>query len=285
MYSIVSSDRHFSNDAWATGYGGHLFYNNATESCSRGTQTTVSENIVDEPSSLRACLGQRYRVFDRIDPAVDRNEVLRYLGYPAGKAPDDRLRGIIHHWIEEAGRIATPRAVYVILPVAEIDKRSLDLRTDKGVVPFKGAIGEFLGPSRMVAAFIATAGPEVERLANQLQRHHEDLAAVVVNAVGAERAEAAEAAVIQRLREQGQPDDFAPTLPYSPGYCGMALVEQRKLFGLFEGKTVGVTLTEDCLMRPLKSISGLIGLAPTNEIQAHGSPCDRCELYSCAMRR
>jgi cobalamin-dependent methionine synthase I len=137
----------------------------------------------------------------------------------------------------------------------------------------------------MVAAFIATAGPEVEHLASELMRERDDLAAMIVNAVGAERAEAAEAAVIQLLREQARPDDYAPTLPYSPGYCGMALVEQQKLFALFEGETVGVILTEDCLMRPLKSISGLIGLARADEIEAHGSPCDRCELHSCAMRR
>jgi hypothetical protein len=94
----------------------------------------------------------------------------------------------------------------------------------------------------MVAAFIATAGPEVEHLASELMCERDELAAVIVNAVGAERAEAAEAAVIQLLREQARPDDYAPTLPYSPGYCGMALVEQRKLFALFEGETVGVIL-------------------------------------------
>ena len=98
-------------------------------------------------------------------------------------------------------------------------------------------------------------------------------------------AEAAEAAVIQQLRELAGPQGLAPTLPYSPGYCGIALTEQTKLFSLFGGETVGVELTEDCMMRPLKSISGLIGLGPADEIGVHGSPCERCELYNCAMRR
>ena len=108
---------------------------------------------------------------------------------------------------------------------------------------------------------------------------------MVVNAVGAERAEAAETAVLQLLRSQIEPQGFTTTLAYSPGYCGMALLEQKKLFGLFGDQTAGVSLTEACLMRPLKSISGLIGIAPTAKVAAHGSPCDRCELYSCAMRR
>jgi hypothetical protein len=113
----------------------------------------------------------------------------------------------------------------------------------------------------------------------------ECLAGLIVNSVGAERAEAAEAVVIEQLRAVSQPCGFAPTLPYSPGYCGMALTQQRTLFSLFGDYDVGVTLTDSCLMRPLKSVSGLIGLGPAERVAAFGSPCDRCELYSCAMRR
>jgi cobalamin-dependent methionine synthase I len=113
----------------------------------------------------------------------------------------------------------------------------------------------------------------------------DELAAMIVNAVGAERAEAAEAKILERLREQAGEFGFCPTLPYSPGYCGMALSEQRTLFDLFRDFDVGVTLSDSCLMQPLKSVSGLIGLGPSERVQESGSPCDRCELYNCAMRR
>jgi cobalamin-dependent methionine synthase I len=113
----------------------------------------------------------------------------------------------------------------------------------------------------------------------------EELAAMIVNAVGAERAEAAEAAVIQRVHDQLRTIDYAPTLPYSPGYCGMAITEQQKLFQVFEGRTAGVTLTPSCLMQPIKSVSGLIGLAPAEVVEADISPCDRCEHRNCNMRR
>jgi hypothetical protein len=243
------------------------------------------ENIVVQQPSLHAFSQQQPQVIDQVDAVVDEGEVLRYLGYPAGMAPNPRLRDILDHWIVEANRQATPRAAYVVLSIAEIGARLLRLQTAADVVEFKGAIGEFLGPSRFVAAFIATAGPGVERLATELMGQRDELAAMIVNAVGAERAEAAEMAVIQQLREQSQPEGLAPTLPYSPGYCGMSLTEQNNLFALFGDETAGVTLTGDCLMRPLKSVSGLIGLGPSDEIGTHGSPCDRCELHNCAMRR
>jgi hypothetical protein len=38
-------------------------------------------------------------------------------------------------------------------------------------------------------------------------------------------------------------------------------------------------------MQPLKSVSGLIGIGLAEQVQSYGSPCDRCELYACSMRR
>ncbi len=225
------------------------------------------------------------RIIEQVDEAVDRAEVLRYLGYPVGVSPNAQIQNILDYWVAQADQLATPRAIYVVLPVAEKDRRRLRLQTGRGMVEFHGAIGEFLGAARSVAAFIATAGGDVVRLASELLGKQDALAAMVVNAVGAERAEAAEAAVIDELREQAAKVGFAPTLPYSPGYCGMALTEQTKLFSLFDQENIGVTLSADCLMRPLKSVSGLIGIGPAAEVEQFGSPCDRCELHDCAMRR
>jgi hypothetical protein len=231
-------------------------------------------------TKLLAQTGTALHRIDQVPEPVDLGEVLRYLGYPIGVEPNRHLLEILDEWVLEAGGRASPRAVYMVLPVAELRPRSLRLETPAGEVEFRGAVGEFLGASEFVAVFIATAGPDVERLASELMGQGESLAALVVNAVGAERAEAAEAVVIQQLRDQSQTCEFAPTLPYSPGYCGMALTQQRTLFSLFRDYDVGVTLTESCLMRPLKSVSGLIGLGPADRVAAFGSPCDRCELYN-----
>ena len=243
------------------------------------------ENVVLPHESLLDRSAGTPQVIESVETDIDREEVLRYVGYPVGMTPTAQMQRELDYWIDQARQFAVPQATYLLLPVERIERRELHLRTGEDVVRFHGAIGEFLGPSRWAAAFIATAGPGVEQLARELTHQGNELAALIVNAVGAERAEAAETAVIEQLRQLSAASGLAPTLPYSPGYCGMALTEQRALFALFRGQTVGVTLTEDCLMRPLKSVSGLIGLGPANEITIHGSPCDRCELYSCAMRR
>lgn len=225
------------------------------------------------------------RFVEHVDESIDRNEILRYLGYPAGVTPNQRIAGMLDEWIDQASRIATPRGVYRVLPVVYKDRRSLRVETTAVLTEFRGAIGEYLGPSLSIAVFIATAGPQVERLASELLREHDDLGAMVLNAVGAERAEAAKAVVIRQLREMAAPAGLAPTIPYSPGYCGMKLIEQRKIFSLFDTQRVGVTLTSECLMQPIKSVSGLIGLGLAADVVTIGSSCDRCEHHNCNMRR
>jgi hypothetical protein len=217
--------------------------------------------------------------------AIDRKEVLRYLGYPAGVRPRGGLAEQLEQAAADAAAWLRPQATYAVFAVEAIDRRSVRLRARSGVIEFRGAIGEFLGPVGSVAAFIATAGGELERRASDALKRGDHLTGLVYNAVGSERAEAAAATVLEELRDQLADRGLAPTLPYSPGYCGMALSEQQNLFALFDGETVGVTLSKSLLMQPIKSISGLIGVGPAADVRQHGSPCDRCELWTCQMRR
>jgi hypothetical protein len=216
---------------------------------------------------------------------VDRSEVLRYLGYPAGHVPQPRIQPSLNRWIDQAAALAAPRAAFRVFPVRDRAAHWIELQSQPEATRFRGAIGEFLGPVHWVAVFVATAGPAVERLAAELLAGGDAFAALVVSAVAAERAEAAEATVLRALTRAFKPLGVAPTLPYSPGYCGMALTEQRPLFALLGEATAGVQLTEACVMRPLKSVSGLVGLGSAELVRASGSPCDRCDMHQCSMRR
>jgi len=247
----------------------------------QNTEATVEQLKRLEPLTI----GNVYEL-DCIHRPVDRSEVIRYMGYPAGNKPLQRMQGAIDRWIPEAAKLAQMRAVYAVFDVAEIERRRLVLTTPEGKqAEFRGAIGEFLGMSKYVAVFVATAGPDIEKLANELIQAGDVLGGLIVNAVGSERAEAAELAALEQLRPQAAAAGLALTLPYSPGYCGMDVRQQIPLFSLMGTRPAGVELTENCLMRPIKSVSGLVGLGDPDEVTAFGSPCDRCDLKHCDMRR
>ena len=236
------------------------------------------------------------QLITEVDEEVDEAEILRYLGYPGGQSPPDSVKSLIQRWVDEANRYTASQATFLVLPVAKITTNRLGVRStalatsesneaESVETEFRGAIGQFLGFSQLILVYIATAGPRIERLAGQLMAEGDALSAFIVNAVGTERAEAAASAVINRVREQMMAIGLAPTLPYSPGYCGMPLTEQVRLFNLFDGHTVGVTLTPECLMWPIKSVSGIVGLVSRDKIGAESTRCQRCSLESCSMRR
>ena len=133
-----------------------------------------------------------------------------------------------------------------------------------------------------MAVFAATVGEEISHLATT--KIGDAFSAWVVDAAGSWAAEAAADALMLRIRPHLS-DGEELTLRYSPGYCGMGIGQQQKLFQLVRADAIGVTLMPSMLMHPLKSISGLVGLAPKEAVNLHRSPCDVCARVGCHMRR
>ena len=212
--------------------------------------------------------------------AEDPNELYRYLGYPPGFAPSARIAKSISQVIAQARSSLSPRGVYAVYAVTQQTEDSLQL----GGVTISGKIGEFLRRSDRVAVFVVTAGAEISRLAAVAAKNGDAFSAWIMDALGSWAAESAADALMRRIRLHLDREQEL-TLRYSPGYCGMSIAQQTKVFELLPADAVEVTLTPSMLMRPLKSISGLVGLAPKEVVSQYHSPCDLCPRARCLMRR
>lgn len=213
-------------------------------------------------------------------PSPALGELERYLGYPADAAPGPRIA----EQIEQAIALSMPRVqargVYALYAVAGQTARSLQI----GGVTVSGQIGKFLAAAERVAVFAVTAGSGISACVRDATRSGDMFAAWVADAVGSWAAESAADALMLRVRRHlGEAEEL--TLRYSPGYCGMPMREQRHLFALMPAAQIGVFLLPSLLMQPLKSISGLVGLAPAASVARHRSPCDVCPRVECPMRR
>jgi len=207
-------------------------------------------------------------------------EIYRYIGYPRDAAPAARIEERVARIMAEAQPCLQPRGVYSVYKVAIQTAHSLQMASTS----ISGKIGDYLAPSDRVAVFAVTVGEEISQLADSAARGGDALASLVIDAVGSWAVESAADALmihLSRLLQEGQ----ALTLRYSPGYCGMDIGQQCKLFQLVQAGSVGVTLLPSMLMHPLKSISGLVGLAPKESVSVYRSPCDHCQRVGCHMRR
>jgi hypothetical protein len=88
------------------------------------------------------------------------------------------------------------------------------------------------------------------------------------------------------LPPQGPPGGRRCIMRFSPGYCGWHISGQQKLFAALHPEEIGVTLTPSCLMKPLKSISGVIIAGDRDIFQFDDTFafCGECSTHVCRER-
>lgn len=213
-------------------------------------------------------------------PFPEMHELHRYLGYSRGGVPSPAVAQRVEIALAELLPHLAPRGTYGVYSVTQRTPGCMHL----GGRALTGSISEFLASADRVAVFILTVGEAVSQLAAEAWRKGDSLGALMIDAIGSWAAEATADALMKRIRAQLR-DDEDLTLRYSPGYCGMEIAQQQALFELANAKAVGVHLMPSLLMRPMKSISGIVGLGPKGEVAAHRAPCDYCGQVGCHMRR
>ena len=72
---------------------------------------------------------------------------------------------------------------------------------------------------------------------------------------------------------------------FSPGYCDWNVNQQEMIFKILNDDTAGVSLTDDCLMIPGKSVSGIIGIGDAGSHVEDYNPCVTCIKEECPGRR
>ena len=152
------------------------------------------------------------------------------------------------------------------------------------------AVVSWIAPrSEALALFAATLGGGVSREIERLSAAGAHPLAVALDAAAscmASRCADHLAAAFQRhLAAHGAPAGLR-VLPYSPGYCGWPVTGQRALFARLRPERIGIRLGSGCLMRPVKSVSGvLVAALPAVHRFEPGFPyCASCRDRSCTER-
>ena len=198
---------------------------------------------------------------------IDREEVLRFLGYPAGHQPPDRIAELFEKTLIETRWLADGRGVFVTLPVDRAAEVGLETIDAKGLV-----IG------------LVTIGAGVERRAAELLGGG-PTEALLLDAAGSAAVEEA----ADRLGAVISGDDGAGirhvSCRISPGYGRWSIRSQTSLFALLPHEEIGVALLPSMLMTPRKSISFAMWLGAGARPIAGLSGCVRCEMERCRYRR
>lgn len=220
------------------------------------------------------------------DVAPDRALVLLQLGMPADAAVSERTEQVYRAAFELFAASVAPAGVLAEVTADEFD---VVYRGDGRNRP-ETPVGGIFPRAEHLALFAVTLGPRVGEALAQCFAKRDFALAYLLDAMASVAADAAADVTERRyetaLRDRGWARADGAALRYSPGYCGWDLTGQRRLFARLHPERIGLTLTDSCLMQPLKSVSGVIlagprtihRFAPTYDF------CDRCEHRTCRER-
>ena len=191
-------------------------------------------------------------------PAFDRREILRYAGV-RGQVPE--LEALLEECIAESeGKLSY-----------KVCWREFPVRRREGVLDLgfaetsSAALGRNLAGCDSVVLFAATVGIGIDRC---LARYStiSPTKAVLLQALGAERIEALCDAFNEETARERAAAGRGTRPRFSPGYGDLPLALQRDIFAALDcSRKIGLSLNENLLMSPSKSVTALIGVTGEGE--------------------
>ncbi|MBP7146845.1 MAG: hypothetical protein KBD01_04810 [Acidobacteria bacterium] len=214
----------------------------------------------------------------------ERGAILGAQGVPHGREVSSGVEAALDSARELFLRHAHPAAV-----LAAIDReRFAAVFAGEGRNNSRTPVGDVYPRAERMALFAATLGEEISAAITGLFAARELALAYMLDAAASEGAEATVARAAAQVFGEGAVRGLngSHALPYSPGYCGWHLTGQRRLLAKLGVGEIGIRLNEQCLMLPLKSISGVILCGPReiHRFEPAYPCCYRCTGQQCRER-
>ena len=207
-------------------------------------------DLLTEPASRR--------ILDPLPLAVSRPLVLLRLGYRSAAQVPEKTSRMLDEEIAACAPLLKARAVVASFDIAPGDEIVIGGRLRSA----SRTLRERLAGCGTAYLFAATIGDEVERRAVSLSEAGEMTRSLLADAYGSAAAIALGLVLEETVAKDCAPRGLVATRRTAPGYGDFELEAQRPLVDLLDARAIGITVTEDFLMLPAKSISGVVGGRP-----------------------
>lgn len=212
--------------------------------------------------------------------------VLEGQGIPAGRSPDPRTARLAQDAIASYAERARPAGLLM-----EVGRDAFQIVYEgQGGNDPESPVKPIYRASDSLALFAVTVGEEVCAEISRLFASDDFALGSMLDAAASEGTEMAarllEESYRRRLLSDNRLDARHGLLRFSPGYCGWHVSAQRALFESLRPGEIGITLNDSFLMRPLKSISGVLiaGAKEIFEFDDTFSFCAECATHECRDR-
>ena len=215
------------------------------------------------------------------DLTLSREAFACVMGYDLGPIPS-HLNESLDDVLTNGGKLVHLKGGYEIINPVTFDQQSYTLLLAGQSFDVKRTVFQQLKKVEKVAVFVCTAGNEIIEKSRELMKEGDFLKGYVYDIYGSLAVEEAMDRIQDALKSKMELAGLQITNRYSPGYCGWDVSEQKKLFSLLPNRFCGIELTDSCLMRPIKSVSGIIGIGKSVKFNPY--TCNLCDEEDCLYR-
>ena len=205
------------------------------------------------------------------------------IGYDTNCRLSTRIASLIDEYVENAYYLIEPSYSCVIRDINLVQDSHVVIESE--IVFESKVIAPLLEQCEKAAVFLVTIGEHLEEMAHRLAEDGLIVQATVLDAIGSVAAEGVADYVQGKIKETANNQGLVISQRFSPGYCDWDISQQRTVFWAVSGDSMGIHLTDGCLMIPRKSISGVIGIGPRYGNVENYNPCRTCDKHDCQGRR
>ncbi len=221
---------------------------------------------------------RRVMRFDIEDVLPSETDVLRRLDMPRDASVSSTLRAVLDEAATAIRTCAKPAAVVREVSPVEF----ADVYRGEGKNAQTSPLEMIYARAEALALFAGTIGDRVTAMITHAFDAGDPAFAAVLDAYASESANQLAYAIAVKWSDGRR----STVLPYSPGYCGWHVSGQRALFRALQPDEAGITISESCLMTPLKSVSGVLvaGEPSVHRFRPSYAFCDECATHDCIRR-
>ena len=192
-----------------------------------------------------------FKTYDKI--ALNEREAFRYMSC---KSPDEQMKRLFEECLSECLGALSYKACWREFPLLFCgDEINLGFARTKSRALFTNLKG-----CGKIVLFAATVGHEMDRLIKK-QSLLSPAKSVCLQAIGSERVESLCDTLNAELKEQYKKQGFLLKPRFSPGYGDLSLSLQREIMPALDcAKLLGISLGENLMMSPSKSVTAIIGV-------------------------
>jgi hypothetical protein len=218
--------------------------------------------------------------FSELD--INEKKVAEIMGYADLESTPEPVIDSIRNIFMLAEDLCSISGGYIISDDLNIDRENKRIFSHNNWFETKQIVTHQLRRSEQAAWFVCTAGEELTNYSRQQTENGDAIEGYTVDVLSNIIVDKAMDFIQSEVKLVAAKEELNITNRYSPGYCDWNIAEQKKLFQAFPENYLNVSLTESCLMIPIKSISGIIGIG--KDVRYNDYTCNLCSDVNCFYR-